>query len=195
MQKKIKNRSVTKAKILYIYFIFAGVISFLYAISCLFTGLSLWLAVLPYSLLIIYGIGVFVYKNWRMIWVFIQNTSRGRMLMVLNNETAFEYSHKMKVIEWIYPRRGTIRKEKWMELGQKIHDREGIIKFHQKRVTFCPQQLLDGVQKLILVRALIYAHENIQILDDELRGIMELTDENITAFDFHKEVAKCTTKY
>jgi len=220
-QKKFRSRSVTKAKLLFIYIVGAGIVSFLYAISCVFTGLSYWFAALPYSLLILYGIGVFIWKNWRMIWVFVQNIERGRLLMLLNNSTAFEYSHKMKVIEWIYPRKNQIRKEAWQELAQRpdiikqekrwfnnlsrIKDVQfEDIPIHQltkqekrnlrKDIISCPQQLLDGVQKLILVRALIYAHENIQVLDDELRRIMELTDENIDAFDFQKEVAKCETK-
>ena len=129
-----------------------------------------------------------------MIWVFVQNIERGRLLMLLNNSTTFEYTHKMKVIEWVYPRKNSIRMERWQELGQKINKTNEDLKEFKKKQVFCPQQLLDGVQKLILVRALIYAHENIQVLDDELRQIMELTDENIDAFDFLAEVAKCTPK-
>lgn len=193
-QKKFRSRSVTKAKLLFIYIIGAGIASFIYAISCVFTGLSYWYAALPYSLLILYGIVLFVWKNWRMIWVFIQNIERGRLLMLLNNSTAFEYSHKMKVIEWIYPRKNQIRVERWQELGQKPNKTPEEIKEFKRSQVKCPQQLLDGVQKMILVRSLIYAHENIQVLDDELRGIMELTDENIDAFDFLKEVAKCENK-
>jgi hypothetical protein len=192
--KKFRNKSITKAKLLFIYIIGAGIVSFIYAISCVFTGLSYWLTAIPYSILILYGIGVFIWKNWRMIWVFVQNVERGRLLMLLNNSTTFEYSHKMKVIEWIYPRKNQIRSERWQELGSiNSRTKEDIKELRKKRVK-CPQQLLDGVQKLILVRALIYAHENIQVLDDELRAIMELTDENIDSFDFLAEVGKCTAK-
>ena len=193
--KKFRNKSITKAKLLFIYIIGAGIVSFLYAISCVFIGLPYLYAAIPYSILIVYGIGVFVWKNWRMIWVFIQNVERGRLLMLLNNSTTFEYSHKMKVIEWIYPRSSSIRKEKWMRLCKDadLTDKE-VRKELKKKKVVCPQQLLDGVQKLILVRSLIYAHENIQVLDDELRGIMQLTDENIDSFDFLAEVAKCTQK-
>lgn len=192
--KKFRNKSITKAKLLFIYVIGAGIVSFLYAISCVFTGLSFWFAAIPYSILIVYGIGVFVWKNWRMIWVFIQNVERGRLLMLLNNSTTFEYSHKMKVIEWIYPRKSQIRAERWQELGLMAYRSKEETKEFKKSQVHCPQQLLDGVQKLILVRSLIYAHENIQVLDDELRGIMQLTDENIDSFDFLAEVAKCTPK-
>ena len=54
----------------------------------------------------------------------------------------------------------------------------------------CPQQLLDGFNKTMLVNALIWAHTRIQVLDDEIRDILELTDENIEAFDIYKEIAK-----
>lgn len=193
-QKKFRSRSVTKAKLLFIYIIGGGIMSALYAVSCLFTGLSYWFAALPYSLLILYGIGVFIWKNWKMIWVFIQNVERGRLLMLLNNSTAFEYTHKMRVIKWIYPRKNQIRFERWQEIGQKSDKSKEEIKEFGKNQVKCPQQLLDGVQKLILVRALIYAHENIQVLDDELRRIMELTDENIDSFDFLAEVGRITPK-
>jgi hypothetical protein len=192
--KRFRNKSITKAKLLFIYIIGAGIISFIYAISCLFTGFPYSYAAIPYSILILYGIGVFIWKNWRMIWVFVQNIERGRLLMLLNNSTTFEYSHKMKVIEWIYPKKNQIRAERWQELGAKSERSKEIIKELRKERVKCPQQLLDGVQKLILVRSLIYAHENIQVLDDELRGIMELTDENIDSFDFLAEVGKCSTK-
>ena len=193
--KKFRNKSITKAKLLFIYIIGAGIVSFLYAIFCVFSGFPYLYAALPYSILIIYGIGVFVWKNWRMIWVFIQNVERGRLLMLLNNSTTFEYSHKMKVIEWIYPRNNQIRKERWMELCKNDDlTNKAVRKELKKKKVVCPQQLTDGVQKLILVRSLIYAHENIQVLDDELRSIMQLTDENIDSFDFLAEVAKCTQK-
>jgi len=193
-QKTFRTRSITKAKLLFIYIIGAGMVSFIYAISCVFTGLSFWYAALPYSLLLVYAIGVFIWKNWRMIWVFIRNVERGRLLMLLNNSTEFEYSHKMKVIEWIYPVSGQVRLERWQELGQKTDKTKSELKEFRRDQVKCPQQLFDGVQKLILVRSLIYAHENIQVLDEELRRIMELTDENIDAFDFLAEVGKCTPK-
>lgn len=196
--KKFRNKSITKAKLLFIYIIGAGIVSFIYAISCVFTGLPYSFAAIPYSVLILYGIGVFIWKNWRMIWVFIQNVERGRLLMLLNNETTFEYSHKMKVIEWIYLRKNSIRKETWQKFGDKtnltLEEKKKLMSIRGKKKISCPQQLMDGVQKLILVRALIYAHENIQVLDDELREIMQLTDENIDSFDFFAEVAKCSPK-
>lgn len=192
--KKFRTKSITKAKLLFMYIIGAGIASFLYAISCLFTGYSLWYAAIPYSLLIIYGIAVFIWKNWKMIWVFIQNVERGRLLMFLNNSTHFEYSHKMRVIEWVYPRSGSVRNETRSKLGKKLMDGKELSleekKLMKKKVVTCPQQLLDGFNKTMLVNALIWAHTRIQVLDDEIRDIMELTDENIEAFDIYREIAK-----
>lgn len=192
--KKYRTKSITKAKLLFMYIIGAGIVSFIYAISCLFTGLSFWYAALPYSLLIIYGIAVFIWKNWKMIWVFIQNVERGRLLMFLNANTHFEYAHKMKVIEWVYPRNNSIRNERRIKIGAKLHTGQALSdnekKELRKSVVTCPQQLLDGFNKTMLVNALIWAHTRIQVLDDEIREIMELTDENIEAFDIYKEIAK-----
>jgi len=192
--KKYRTKSITKAKLLFMYIIGAGIVSFIYAISCLFTGFSFWYAAIPYSFLILYGIGVFIWKNWKMIWVFIQNVERGRLLMFLNNSTHFEYAHKMKVIEWVYPRSNAIRKEARMKLNNKVMEGNELTpeekKLMRKRVVACPQQLFDGFNKTMLVNALIYSHERIQVLDDEIRDIMELTDENMKAFDIYVEIAK-----
>lgn len=196
--KNFKNKSITKAKLLYIYVIAAGIISFIYALSCPFTGLYLWYTTIPYSLLIGYFIGIFLYKNWRMIWVFLENSNRGRLLMFLNDSTHWEYSHKMKVIEWVYLRRNSIRNENRLELnnivmnGGKLSDYEK--KEMRKKVVICPQQLLDGFNKAVLVNALIHAHRNIQVLDNDLRDTLELTDEHMDAFDMGAEIKKCMKK-
>lgn len=192
--KRFRTKSITKAKYLFMYFIFAGIVSVIYAVSCLFTGLSFWYSAIPYSILVIYLIGVFIWKNWKMIWVFIQNVERGRLLMFLNANTHFEYSHKMKVIEWVYLKRNAVRSETRIKLGKKMMDGNELSpeekKLMKKRIVSCPQQLLDGFNKAMLVNALIWAHTRIQVLDDEIRGIMELTDENIEAFDIYQEIAK-----
>lgn len=196
--KKFRNRSLTKAKILFIYIIGAAIVSALYAVSCLFTGFSYWYAVIPYSLLFVYLIGLFLYKNWRMILVFLQSTERGRLLMFLNDSTHWQYTHKMRVVEWVYLRRNYIRNEQRLKLnnmvmeGEKLSDYEK--KEMKKKVVICPQQLLDGFNKAILVNALIYAHRNIQVLDDEIRDILELTDEHMDAFNMNEEIAKCMVK-
>ena len=58
------------------------------------------------------------------------------------------------------------------------------------KVVFCPQQIKLGFNEAMLINALIYAHQNILTLDDELRDIMNLTDDNILAFDIMKEAKK-----
>ena len=192
--KIYRTKSITRAKFLFLYIIGAGILSFIYAIFSLFTTYPMWLAVIPYSLLIAYGIAAFVWKNWKMIWVFIQNVERGRLLMFLNSNTHFDYAHKMKVIEWIYPRDNSIRKESKLKLTNKLMEGKALSseekKLMRKRVVTCPQQLLDGFNKTMLVNTLIWAHTRIQVLDDEIRDIMELTDENIESFDIYVEIAK-----
>lgn len=190
--KRFRNRSITKAKLLFTYFIVAGIVSFIYAISCLFTDFSGWYAAIPYSLLIIYGIAVFVWKNWKMIWVFVQNVERGRLLMFLNSNTHFDYAHKMKVIEWVYLRGNSVRNETRTKLGKKLMDGTELSaeekKLMKKKIVSCPQQLLDGFNKAMLINALIWAHTRIQVLDDEIREILELTDENMENFDIYIEM-------
>lgn len=192
--RKFRSKSITKAKLLFIYVIVAGITSFIYAISCLFTGFSLWYAAIPYSLLIIYGIAVFVWKNWKMIWVFVQNVERGRLLMFLNSNTHFDYAHKMKVIEWVYLRGNSVRNETRTKLGKKLMDGNELSaeekKLMKKKIVSCPQQLLDGFNKAMLINALIWAHTRIQVLDDEIREILELTDENMENFDIYVEIAR-----
>lgn len=195
--KRYRTKSITKAKALFIYFIFAGIVSVIYAVSCLFTGFSYWYAAIPYSLLIIYGLSIFVWKNWKMIWVFVQNVERGRVLVLLTNKSILEFNQRIELAEWIYPKRNQIRKERWQELGRKLLT-EGLTESEKKEINkkhvVCPQVMMDGVIKLTLVDFLIYAHENIQVLDDELREIMELSDEHIFSFDYDKEVAKIESK-
>ena len=192
--KVYRTRSITRAKLLFIYIIAAGIISFVYSVFSLFTTYPMWMSVIPYSLLIVSGIGVFIWKNWKMIWVFIQNVERGRLLIFLNNSTHFDYAHKMRVIEWVYPRKNSIRKEARVKLTNKLMEGKELSpeekKLMRKKVVSCPQQLLDGFNKTMLVNALIYSHERIQVLDDEIRDILELTDENMKAFDIYLEIAK-----
>ena len=61
----------------------------------------------------------------------------------------------------------------------------------KRRPVACPQQLLDSFNKAMLVNALIYAHTNIHLLDDHLRDLLELTDENMANFDLKKEIDRC----
>ncbi|MEN6621974.1 MAG: hypothetical protein ABFD50_10540, partial [Smithella sp.] len=57
-----------------------------------------------------------------------------------------------------------------------------------------PQQLLDGFNKALLVHTLIYCHQNIQVLDPEIREIMDLTDDHIHSFDLQAEINRCRTR-
>jgi hypothetical protein len=194
---KYRNRSITRAKVLYQYFIFSAIGMFLYAISCIFTGYSFWYVISPLVLLVSYFIMVFLKKNWKIIWLYIRDVEQGKLLLYLNR---FHYSedHKMKVIKWVYLRRKTIRNERWLELSNKVGEGKELTKREKKemkfKVAYCPQQVLDGFNKAILIDALIYAHTFIHILDDELRDIMDLTDENMMKFNLQNEIDRCKTK-
>lgn len=129
-----------------------------------------------------------------MVLVFITDSSRGRLLHVLNNTTEWSYGHKMKIIKWVYPRRA-IRRELRAKLmndvatGKVLDDDDK--KLLKRKTVYAPQQLLDGFNKAILVNALIYADQNIEPLDQGIRDILKLTDKNISRFDFQREINKC----
>jgi len=76
--------------------------------------------------------------------------------------------------------------------GEKLnrHERK-IVKY---KAVSCPQQLLDGIHYAFTVNALIWAHVNVHLLDQELRDILDLTDENMAAFRIQDEVDKCKKK-
>lgn len=192
--KKFRTKAITKAKLLFITVIGAAILTFIYAIFSVFTTLPMWPALIPFSIILIYAIAVFIWKNWKMIWIFIQNPERGRLLMLLNNTTHWDYAHKMKVIEWVYLRKNSVRNERRLKLGNKLQSGEELTKLEKqdlrKNVVACPQQILDGFNKTMLIDKLIYAHERIQVLDDELREILELTDENMMNFNYYAEIAK-----
>ncbi|MCE5332704.1 MAG: hypothetical protein LLF95_11280 [Bacteroidales bacterium] len=204
--KKFKNKSLTKAKLLYVYILAAGVVSFIYTLSCPFTKLSYWYAVIPYSVLILYFIGIFLYKNWKMIWVFIESTNRGQLLLFLlefdnknkNSPPIWDFKQKLELIEWVYPRSNVVRKERWVELSNKIYEKIPLTSYEKKeynrKVVRCPQQLLLSFNAAILANALIHSHRNIQVLDDELRSILNLTDEYMDSFNLQDEINKCTPK-
>jgi hypothetical protein len=64
----------------------------------------------------------------------------------------------------------------------------------RKKIAFCPQQLLDGFNRAILINALIYAHVNISLLDQEVRDKLDLTDEHMASFRIKDEIERCKTK-
>lgn len=195
---RFRNRKVTKSKVLYWYLIFTGVSGFLYAISCLITGFPYWFAFTPVLALIGYFILFMVRKNAKVIWMYVRDMDQGKLLMHLDKNTHYEEKHKIKVLDWIYLPRKTIRNERWLELSEKVRIGTELTKKEKVEikcnVAYCPQQLLDGVNKAILVNALIWAHQNIQVLDDNLRDILELTDENMMKFDLNVEIDRCRTE-
>jgi len=194
---RFRNRGLTKAKILYYYLIGSGVVAFLYAISCIFTKLPYWYALFPFMWLVAFGLFQVLKKNWKLMYIYLHHVDRGRLLLSLS-ETHYRETHKLKLIKWVYPGRNMIRMERWLELtnmakeGKELTDPQKA-EIKRKKVVICPQQLQDGVNKAILVHHLIYAHHNIQFLDDEIRGLMKLTAENMHKFDLKTEINRCKT--
>lgn len=199
LQWRFGNRNVVKASFLYYYIIFGGAIGIVYAIVSVFiTGLPFWIAFVPAIGLFAYFIGLFIVRNWKLFWLYLRDMDQGRLLIYLNERTHFQEKHKMNVVRWVYPRRNNIRNEKWVELGNKLRDGKTLSKEEKRQYSYkkvgCPQQLVDGFNQALLVDALIYAHRNIRTLDNEIRDIMFLTDENILSFNLQAEVNKCRTK-
>lgn len=195
---RFKNRSITRAKVLYWYFIFGGIGMFLYAISCLFTGFPFKYAFSPVVILIGYFLLIFLKKNWNLVWMYIKDMEQGRLLMYLDRNTHYSEEHKIKLLDWVYLPRKTIRNERWLKLSNRVREGKELSRSEKKEIKFkvatCPQQLLDGINKAILVSVLIHAHTYIQILDDNLREILELTDKNMNKFNLQDEINRCKTK-
>jgi len=198
-KRRFRNRDVTKASFLYYFIIISSVLMFGYAIiSLLAKGLPFWITFLPLIILAAYLIFAFIRKNWRMMWLYVSDMEQGRLLLYLNDHTAFSTEHKRRLVNWVYPKSNYVRNELLLKLKEDV--KNGIelsakerLQINRKAV-FCPQQLLDGVNKAFLVDALIYAHENILPLDDDLRDKLELTDDNIMKFDLRAEIDKCRRK-
>jgi hypothetical protein len=196
MKKQIKNRTITKARFLYLFVIFGGISMFVYGIGSFFIdSLPFWPAFTPVILALGYILGNFARKNIKSFWMFINDVEQGKLYIALTDMTHFSEQNKARLVGWVYPKRNQIRNETWLKLGEKV--RNGIVltkeekKQARKTVVICPQQVLDGVSKAILVHTLIYAHKNICVLDDEVREILELTDENMEKFHIQDEIDKC----
>lgn len=204
MKHQIKNRAITKARFLYLYFVIAGILMFVYALASVilryFTDikLSLWYTPLPIVLLLLWFVGIMTVKNYKMFWLFIKDTQQGRLMLHLIDTTHFGQMHRDKLVQWVYLRRKSIRNESWLKLSQKVQEGIALTKEEKKlyryKVRVCPQQMLDGINKAILINALIWAHKNIFVLDDELREILELTDDNMAKFDMGREIDRCRKK-
>jgi hypothetical protein len=203
-----KGQRVTQMQLFYWGSIICGVSGFLYAISCIFTGLPYWHSILPVLLLLSYFPLVIIKKNFRAMAVYIFHPKRGRLLLYLNRPiiingirhyrpSHFSEEHKSRLLRWVYLSKNTVRKERWLFLGNKEKEGGKLTESEKKergcKSVTCPQQLLDGFNKSILVDALIYAHKNIKPLDDNLREIMELTDENMDKFNIAVEIDRCRT--
>lgn len=199
--RKFRNRNITKAKFLYYYFILSGIYMFSYAIFSILLNRPFLFTWLPLALLLVAGFFIVVKRNWKLVWLYVSDMEQGQLLMRLNEHSHFSQEHKLQLIQWVYPRRNRIRIEKMvrieriLELSNKVMEGEELTRKEKKelkrKVVRCPQQLKDGINEAILVSNLIYAHENIQILDDELRNAMDLTDEHIQAFDLQTEINRC----
>ncbi|WP_372647793.1 hypothetical protein [Draconibacterium sp.] len=189
------NRNVTRSKIMYAVVIYGGIAGFFYGIASIFTGWPRVFAFTPVFIIIAALALQFLKKNWKLIWLYVRDMEQGRLLLYLNDHTVWSHEHKMKVLAWVYLRRKTVRKERSLYLSNKL--REGEKLCHRESIelgyhsVFCPQQILDGVNKAILIDALIWAHRNVQVLDDNLREILDLTDENIKNFSLQREINKC----
>jgi hypothetical protein len=200
MKQKIRyqNRNITKAKKLYWYLVLSGIFMFSYSISCLFTHFPFLYTFTPVGLLLGYFSLLMLKRNWKVIWLYIRDTEQGRLLLFLNNQTHFSEEHKLKLIQWVYLRRKCIRNETKLKLTNKVMNGEKLNTEERTLIKFktvsCPQQLLDGFSKAHLVNALIWAHVNVHLLDQELRDILELTDENMSSFRILDEVEKCKKK-
>ena len=190
----IRNRKITKAKALYYYVIFGSVAGLIYFVASLILDWPWHWSFSQIYLLVTFVLYRFTRKNWKLIWLYIVDMEQGRLLLFLNDYTHFSEEHKMKLIKWVYPGKRQIRVETKSELMNKVMSGGELDKYEKKivryKTVFCPQQLKESFSEAMLVNALIYAHNNIQILDVELRKIMNLTDEHILAFDLNKEYEK-----
>jgi len=116
-------------------------------------------------------------------------------LLRLNDYTHYSEEHKLRLLKWVYTGRRRVRNERILFLGDKVANGEKLTRSEKReikrKVVTCPQQLLDGINKAILISVLIYAHEYIRVLDDDLRDLLELTDENMMKFNLSKEIDRC----
>lgn len=161
-------------------------------------NLPVWYTPLPIALLLVWFIGIFAVKNYKMFWLYIKDVQQGRLMLYLGDSTHFGHIHKDKIVKWVYLPRKSIRNETWLKLSQKVQSGIELTKQEKRqykyKVRILPQQVKDGINQAILVNALIYAHKNIHVLDDEVRDILELTDENMAKFDLRREIDRCRKK-
>jgi len=197
-KKIIRNKKLNKARFLYLYIIFGSILGFIYFFFSLFMGWAKHFAFTPFYLIIVFAIIYFFIKNWLELWFYITNVNRGKLLLYLDKATHWTKSHKIKVVKWIYLGSNRVRKQTALRIanslmnGQVLTNEEKKILKH--KTIFPPQEILIGFNEALLVNAAIYAHRNIKPLDDEIRDILNLTDENIIAFNIMDEYKKAGGK-
>lgn len=194
-----RNRNLTKARFLFFYLVGSGIGMFLWSLFCIFTGQTelLIYVITPIVLMLTYFLMLLLVRNFKVLVLYAFNYDQGRLMVALNDGTHFSEGHKLKLVHWVYPDKKTVRNEKWLELSQKARMGTELTKQEKKlmrrKVATCPQQLLDGFNKALLVNTLIYAHRRIKPLDEDLRNLLELTKENMDAFNLEVEINKCRT--
>lgn len=194
-RSKITNRKVTKVRFLYLYVIFGSIAGLLYFGVALFLNLPKHWAFSPLYLLGAYVLFQFLYKNGSVIWNYIVDKEQGRLLLYMQQNTHFEPEHQRMAVKWVYLKRKTVRNETYFRIMDRLQANIEITKEEKALLKYktisCPQQLRDGINEAIFIDVLIYAHENIQVLDKELRRIMNLNENNILSFDLNREIDKC----
>lgn len=201
MKKKIKNRAITQARFLYLYFLISGILMFGYAIASVllryFTEINLPLKYTPAPLLFLIGwfLAKLTIKNYKTILLYLKDVNQGRLMLNLIETTHFGPLHRDKIVKWVYLPRKSIRNHVWLNLSYKVQNGIELTKEEKKqykyKVRILPQQVTDGINKAILVNALIWAHKNVCVLDDEVRDVLELTDANMDKFDMGREIDRC----
>ena len=190
----MKSRKVSKARFLYLYIIFGSISSLVYFVLAILKGWPKHYGLTPFYLILAFLVVWFFYKNWKMIWFFVIDVDRGKLLLFLNKATQWEEGHKKTVAKWVYLDRRHIRDETFKRISKKAMDGEKLTKLekklYKKKVIMLPQQVTMHINEALLVHSLIFAHRNIHPLDQELREIMNLTDDNMLAFDIEKEAKK-----
>lgn len=195
---KIQNKGVKRASFATYYVVISAISMFIYGIVAATLHLPWEPVLIPPALVLLLFIGNLVIKNFRLIWMYITDQRRGRLMIRLNDYSAFEQEHKWRVVKWVYPNRRQTRNERKLELQNSVMNGGELNKYEKRelkrKTVFCPQQLLDGINKAFLVSNLIWAHEYVYFLDDEIREILGLTDEHIDKFDINTEIKRCKTK-
>lgn len=162
--------------------------------------ISMVYSFIPVYLVIVWLFFIMLKKNISLIKIFLGSFSirRGVLYYYIDRMTAYSFDHKRKFVYWVYPSRNQVRNEETLDIRNKLMNGESISllerKTVKKKTVFCPQQMMDGVNKLIIVDLLIYAHRNISALDSKILDIFKLTPERMSGFDYAEEVNRLKTR-